>query len=127
MTINSIINKDSNSIIRTVTGEMIASEVKEEFDKSLTHPDFKKNMNVVWDMLNADVRAASTNEMLDVIAHIGSSIPSRGEGYKIAIAASSEMSLVMSRMFETYGMELPISIQIFNALEDALEWIEKEN
>ena len=127
MTINSKINKDSNTIIRTVTGEVRASEVKEEFDKSLSHPNFKKNMNVVWDLINADVRAASTNEILDVIAHIGSSISSRGEGYKIALAASSEMSLIMSRMFETYSMELPVSIQIFNTLEDALKWIVKEN
>ena len=126
MTIKSEIDNSLNTIIRTVTGEMRAAEIYSEFDKSLTHPDFRKNMNVVWDMTNADVRAASTNEVLDVVAHIGNNIANRGESYKIAIVASTEMSFVMSKMFETYGEQLPVSIHVFNALEDALTWIGEE-
>ena len=123
LTINSEINKNLNIIIRTVTGEMRVSEINKEFDKSLTHPDFKKNMSVIWDMTKADVRAASTNEVLGIIAHIGNNVADRGEGYKIAIVVSSGMSSVMSKMFETYGEKLPISIRLFNLSEDAVEWM----
>ena len=102
---------------------MRASEINEEFDKTLAYPDFKKNMNVIWDMTKANVRAASTDEVLDIVAHIGDNIANRGAGYKIAIVASSEMSFIMSKMFETYGEKLPVSIHVFNVLEDAIKWM----
>lgn len=127
LTIKSEINKNLNVIIRTVSGEMRVPDVKGELDKSLVHPDFKKNMNAIWDITKADLRAASTSEVLDVIAYISENIPKRGEGYKIAVVASSEMSLVTAKMFDTYTDKSLVDIHAFNVLDDALKWIEEKN
>lgn len=55
MSIDSQIDPELNVIVRIVTGEVAVSDVISAFDESLTRAQFKKDMNVIWNLNDAEV------------------------------------------------------------------------
>ena len=124
MSINSKINQELNTIIRTVTGELTIADVKDAFTESLSHPDFKINMHVIWDLTEADVSKTSMDQLIDIVKYIRNNIDNRGADYKIIIVAPIDISFGMSRMFEGFGNDLTQSIHVLRELDEAYKWIE---
>ena len=83
MPINSKINQDLNTIVRTVTGELTIADIKDAFTESLSHPDFKTNMHVIWDLTEADFSNISVDQIVNVVEYILSNIDNRGSDYYI--------------------------------------------
>ena len=127
MPIKSKINKEQNVIIRTVIGELVGSDMTVAFEYSLLDPDFKKNMHVIWDLTEADISKASTDQIMNVVQFIGNNIDDRGADYKIALVAPVDISFGISRMLGSYGGDLPISIHIVRTLGDAYSWIDSKS
>lgn len=123
MPVVSRIDKTHNTIIRTVTGGLTVSDIAHAFSESLSDPDFRKDMHVVWDLSEADVSQISSKQLVEAVEYIGAHTGSRGADYKIAIVASKDINFAVSRMFEGYGSSLPVSINVFRSREDALAWI----
>ena len=126
MSIESTVNQDLNTILRTVTGELVLPDLKQAFTESTLHPDFKTNMHVIWDLTNADLSKSSSTEIIGAIEFIRSSSENRGTDYKIVIVAPDDLSFGMSRMFEAFGNELPISIHVLRNINDAYQCIEEK-
>ena len=94
------------------------------FDESLLHPDFKANMHVIWDLSVADVGEVSADQLMEIVEYIRSNIDERGADYKIVLVAPVDLSFGISRMFESYGNDLPVSIHIHRNIDEAFNWIE---
>ena len=54
MPLKTFIDKKIRLTIRTVTGELTFEEIKSSYEALLKHPDFQKDMHVIWDVRNAD-------------------------------------------------------------------------
>ena len=126
MPVNSKVNTELNIIVRTVTGELASDDVSQAISESLLDPDFKENMHVIWDLTQADVNKISTEQLLYVVEYIRSKIDSRGANYKIAIVAEMDLSYGISKMFEGYGGDLPVSIHVYRNIDEAYQWIAGE-
>ena len=124
MPIISKIDIEANTILRSVIGELTKDAVTQAFSESLMHPDFSENMNVIWDMTKADLNALSADHLIGIVDHISTHIKSRGSDYKIAIVAPKDINFGISRMFKSYGGELPISINILRNIDEAFNWID---
>ena len=125
MSISNKISKEKNVIVRTVVGELIGADMTSAFNKSISHPDFKKNMHVIWDLTKADISEASIDQIMNVVRYIADNIDDRGEDYKIIVVAPIDISFGISRMFGSYGGQLPVSIHIVRILDEAFELIVK--
>jgi len=126
MSIESTVNQDLNTILRTVTGELVMSDLKQALTESTLHPDFKTNMHVIWDLTDADISKCSTAELIEAVEFIHSSSESRGDDYKIVIVAPEDLSFGISRMFEAFGNKLSISIHVLRSIDKAYQCIEEK-
>jgi hypothetical protein len=123
MTINSEINTDLNIIIRTVIGKLEGADITSAFSESLSHPDFKINMHVIWDLTKADISNASAEQIIQVVEYIGNAIEDRGADYKLVIVAPVDLSFGISRIFGSYGYNFPVSIHIVRNMDEAYDLI----
>ena len=124
MPVETIIDTSRNIIIRTATGLLTLEEAQQAFVSLLSHPDFKQDMHVIWDMNEADISHLTSDQFMTMIEFIQHHTDSRGDNYKIALIASSDLTYGMSRMFESHGYKLPVSIRVFRELAQAYSWIE---
>ena len=123
MPISIEINQDLNTIIRTVTDGLTSTDIKATFAESISHPDFKINMHVIWDLTAADPSKLSAEQLMDVVNYIKNNIDERGADYKIILVAPLDLSFGVSRMFESYGDSLPTSIHVLRNLDEAYKLI----
>lgn len=123
MSIKTTINNETNIIVRTVSGPLSASDIKQAFNASLQEEDFQKNMHVIWDLTDAEISNIKSEDMFDVIDHILKLMDERGSDYKIAIVAPSDLAFGVSRIFKAYGSGLPVSINVLKNMQQACNWI----
>lgn len=123
MAIDTEVNTADGIILRTGIGVVDINEIKNAFFDSLHHPDFKKEMNAIWDFSQADVSAISTQEILHLIKYLQQNINKRGADFKMAIVASEDLSFGLAKMFQGLGMELPIAIRVVRSRDEAFEWL----
>jgi len=126
MTISSKIDPEHNIIIRTASGELSADDIRNAFNATLEHTDFRKEMNVIWDLEHADLSKIAADDLIKIVELISKASNQRGSDYKIAIVASKDLTFGLSRMFEGYGVELPTSIMVYRDLESAYHWINSQ-
>ena len=124
MPINSQINADLNTIIRTVTGKLTSTDVKEAISESLLHADFKKSMHVIWDLTAADTSKSSLDQLMDIVEYIRENFNVRGADYKIILVAPTDVNFSISRMFQCCGSELLTSIHVVKDLNEAYRYID---
>ena len=124
MPIDSQIEPELNVIVRIVTGEVAVSDVISAFDESLTRAEFKKDMNVIWNLNDAEVSDWKEEKYLEIIKLIGKNTTARGSNYKIAIVEQKNLTFGIARVLESYGYKLPQSIRVLKCMDDAYHWIE---
>ena len=81
-------------------------------------------LRTLWDITEADVPAATADEICS-LAHYVRNISDDRKGGKTAIISSDNLSFGMSRMLGTlYELEhVPFEVQVFRNLEEARGWI----
>ena len=124
MPVKNQIDLENNLIVRTVSGRLTTAEVLNAFNGSLNDKNFVKDMHVIWDVSKADVRQVSADAINTIVEHIKAHLNNRGSNYKIAIVAPEDLNFGISRMFATYGSDLPVSIGIHRDIDDAYRWLE---
>jgi len=124
MSIDSQIDPELNVIVRIVTGEVAVSDVISAFYESLTRAEFKKDMNVIWNLNDAEVNDWKEEKFIEIIKLVGKNTTARGSNYKIAIVAQKILTFGVARMLESYGYKLPQSIRVLKCMDDAYDWIE---
>ena len=118
------IDSEHNLIIRTVSGTLTSSDVLNVLNESLDDKDFVKDMHAIWDISNAEIHQITVDTMNTIVEHIKTHLNNRGSKYKIAIVAPEDLNFGISRMFATYGSDLPVSIGIHRDIDDAYRWLE---
>jgi hypothetical protein len=127
MGINTTINTDAKTITRRVSGKLSVADIKTAMQDIQHHPEFKKGMHAIWDLSQADVRDISSHDIKDLIREIQKAIDLRGSDFKIAIIAPEDLSYGLSKVFEGYGMELPIFIRVMRSHDEANAWINTQD
>jgi hypothetical protein len=122
MPVETVIDNKIGLMIRTVTGELIFEEIKSAFEASLTHPDFHKDMHVIWDLRNADASKLYQQDVIRIARYFEAQLKNRVD-YKAAIVVSRDLEYGLSRMYQVAVADLPAKIAIFRRLEDAKKWV----
>jgi len=122
MTVKTVTDQKAGVIVRTVIGDLTLEEFKSSFDAALTHPDFQKNMPVIWDFRNADLSKIFKQDLDQIANHIKSHAENRGANFRVALVASRDLEYGVLRMYEAIGYDLPLHIRVFRRFEEAKEW-----
>lgn len=122
MPVETVIDKKIGVMIRTVTGELTFEDIKSAFESSLSHPDFHKDMHVIWDLQNADASKIYQQDVIRIARYFESQLKKRVD-YKAAIVVSRDLEYGLSRMYQVAVADLPAKIGIFKRLGDAKNWV----
>jgi hypothetical protein len=122
MTVNTVVDKKALVVIHTVTGEITFQEIRSSYESVCSHPDFKENMNSIWDIRDADASKFDSQEVIKIARYFETQTKTRAK-YKAAIIVSRDLEYGLSRKYQVAAADLPAKIGIFITLEEAKKWV----
>ena len=122
MPVKTVIDKKTGVMIRTVTGEISFEEIKSSYEASVTHPNFQKDMNVIWDVRDADASKFDNQDVIRIARYFETQLKDHAD-YKVAVIVSRDLEFGLSRTYQVAAADLPAKIEIFINLEDAKKWV----
>jgi hypothetical protein len=122
MKVNTVVDKNAAIMIHTVTGNLTFEGIKSSYAESVTHPDFQKDMKVIWDIRDADASNFDTHDVIRIARYFETQLKNRTK-YKVAVIVSRDLEYGLSRTYQVAAADLPPQIEIFNNLEDAKNWL----
>jgi hypothetical protein len=110
-----------------VTGEVAFAPVMAELERLYASPDFRPDMNVLWDLREAKVSSISSSEvqrLTDLVAqHWGTGGKSRA-----AFVVSRDFEFGLSRMYGIFlESRMPTQVQVFRDINEALQWVTSQD
>jgi hypothetical protein len=122
MPLNTVFDKKIRLIIRTVTGELTFEEIKSSYEALLSHPDFQKDMHVIWDVRDADPSRFEREDIIRIARYFESKLKYRGD-YKAAVVVSRDLESDLTKVYQVAAADFSTKIGIFRSLEAAKRWI----
>jgi hypothetical protein len=122
MTVNTVVDKKASVVIHTVTGEITFQKIKSSYESVCSHPDFKENMNSIWDIRDADASKFDSQEVIKIARYFETQTKTRAK-YKAAVIVSRDLEYGLSRKYQVAAADLPAKIGIFINLDEAKKWV----
>ena len=117
------IDSKAGVVVRRVIGMLSLDDVKESLKALYEHPGFRAGMNAIWDFREGDAAQLTADEIKEIVNYVAQQTERRGSGYRVAIVAPRDVNFGISRMFQTYGRDLPFELKVCRKAEEALRWI----
>ena len=121
------IDGKADVVVRRVIGKLSLDDVKDSFKALYEHPGFRVGMSAVWDFREGDAAKLTGDGIKEIVSYVAQQTAKRGSGYRVAIVAPRDVDFGTSRMFQTYGHDLPFELKICRKVEDAFRWINESS
>ncbi len=126
MGITTKIEKGSNLRMHVVTNNLTKSELISELNKLYSEPDFRSDMDVFWDLTNADLSSFSSEQINQVKDLVGNHWGQEGKS-RAALVAKHDLTFGLSKMYQTLLESITSSeVKIFRDHDEALKWIQSD-
>lgn len=123
MKITTNINKEADLRTHKVTGTLSLNELLAKLDEIYSIPDFEPDMNVLWDLKDADLASFSTDDIHKVRDFVGHKWGTGGTS-RAALVVSRDIDFGLSRMYEVSLESITTSkLQVFRDMDKALAWL----
>ncbi len=126
MPVTSEIDTEHNLIVHTVTEYMDMSILVNTISETLKNPAYKAGMNAIWHFDHIDNMNISSSDLMFVADFASKNIDTAGEHYCLALVAEEDLAFGLTRVYEAWSSERPVTISNFRNLEDARKWIQTE-
>lgn len=80
-------------------------------------------MNTIWDLRDAKIAEWSVEGVQAVVGYVRTHAEQRGSRYKSALVTARNIDYGLSRMYEAYGQDLPLTVRVFRDMDEAREWV----
>lgn len=123
MTVNTIISREKNLIVHTITDSMDLAIIVDTISRTLKDPKYQPGMNAVWHFHDVSKVNLTSTDLMFVSEYASRNIDKDGKPYKLALVAEDDLPYGLSRVYEAWSSERPVTISNFRVLDEALEWI----
>ena len=125
MSITTRIEPEHKLVIHTVSGDFGLVDVQPAWQAMLAHPDFRPDMNVMWDFRGiTNLKDQFSSADIQQIASMTvDHLQQREKKYRLALVAERDLLFGFSRMFAAYTGELPMDLRVFRSLDEARAWL----
>ena len=124
MTVNTKVNEKKNLIIHHLADSISMCTITETIENTLANPKYKIGMDAIW-VVEAGTAVELSSEDAQKISDVArKAFDKNGVSYKLALVASDDFAYGMTRVYEGWSNDRPVSINTFRKIEDALAWIE---
>ncbi|HID48132.1 MAG TPA: STAS/SEC14 domain-containing protein [Chromatiales bacterium] len=126
MPVESEIYPEQMLVIHTCSGELTADDFIQAFDHSIAHPDFRRGMNVLWDIRDATINT-SPRDIQKLVTHVATRREKRGSGYRLAVVSDKSVLLMLAGIFKALATPLTFQVRIHRDIEVARRWLLNNN
>ena len=122
MAITKQFDRSKQLVTFTCKGELFFYEVSTRLKAMYASDAIEYIRDVIWDLRNADLAGFSNEEILMIRDIVEAHKDVRKPG-KNALVFPSDLDYGLGRMYEIQAQDLPIDINVFRTMEEALEWL----
>ena len=123
MEITTNIDKEAGLRTHKVTGIVSKNDLLAKLDDIYSIPDFQTEMNVLWDLRNADLASFSSDDIHKIRDVVGYNWGTGGTS-RAALVVSRDIDFGLSRMYEMSLESITTSkLQVFRDIDEALTWL----
>lgn len=126
MPVETIINREDNLIIHTITNVMDLPIIVSTITKTLKDPNYFAGMNAVWYFHDIVDASLSAEDLIYAAEYASKNIDVDGKPYRLALVAEDDLPYGLLRVYEAWSNERPVTIQNFRSIDAALDWINME-
>ena len=123
MPVEITVDSKAGVVVRRVIGKLSFDDVRDSFKSLYEHPGFCVSMSAVWDLREGDAAQLTGDGIKEIVNYVAQQTERRGSGYRVAIVAPRDVDFGTSRMFQTYGQDLPFELKVCRKLEEVFRWI----
>jgi len=123
MSVHTTINKEQNLVLHTITEYMDMSLLVETISTTLKNPQYQAGMDALWHFHDIKKMNLSSEELMFVAEFATKNIDTSGKHYRLALVAEEDLAYGLSRVYEAWSSERPVTINNFRELDDAMKWI----
>ncbi len=117
------IDKEANLRINTVIGSITKERLFEKLNEIYLVPDFDPDMNVLWDLREADLSSFQSPDLQHLRDFVKNHWGTGGKS-KAALVVSRDLDFGLSRMYEFFIEDKTSNdVHVFRNLDEALEWV----
>jgi hypothetical protein len=102
-------------------GILDAREIVASACEQCAHPDFEPDRNILWDLRRARL-LVDYADIKPLIADLDQ-LPTRSVSHRVAWVVSSELTEMLTRLFNRLSEDGPVTYSSFDSLESALAWV----
>lgn len=116
------IDKEAGIVYTVIEGAVDTDELLKELDTLIKQPDFRPGLNGI-----TDLRKSEMDTFTDDVQRVAEFFIKHREqvgASKTAIVLSGFVTYGMTRMFQAFADDSSVETQIFQDMDEALEWIE---
>lgn len=125
MPITTQVDHDRQLTIHTVSGNPSFEEGMEVFKSFYEkHP----TRNLLWDLRNANLQQISSKDLEEFVHYVKLHSEARTGG-KTAFVVSRDLEFGLLRMVDAYSefAKIPFNLMTFRSMDEATQWLEKED
>ena len=123
MKIERKIDRNKNRVIVIASGRVGFAQFKNVFDEMLDDPEFRANMDILWDLHETTIEA-SVMDVQRIVRHIYKNRARRGSNYKTALVAVGSVEVAASKLFKLLSGYLPFETKVFETRQAAEQWLD---
>lgn len=123
MPVDTIISREKNLIVHTITDIMDLPVIVNTIAKTLKDPEYHAGMNAVWHFYDVTKVDLSSDDLMYAADYASKNIDKDGKHYKLALVAEDDLPYGLTRVYEAWSSERPVTIQNFRSVNRALQWI----
>lgn len=124
MSVKTSISIDKNLIQHTITDVMELTVIINTIAEMLKNPEYKAGMNAVWYFRGALKVDLTSGDLMYIAEYASKNIDIDGKPYKLALVAEDDLPYGLTRVYEAWSSERPVSIKNFRSIDDALVWVQ---
>jgi hypothetical protein len=123
MAVTTKIDPETGIREHTVTGPLDLRALITALKKVYSMPEFRSEMNVIWDLREADLSAFSSEDIRQVREYVGRHWGVEGTS-RAALVVTSDLGYGLTRMYEILLESRTASeVHVFRDYDEALRWV----
>ena len=116
------IDKEAGIVYTVIEGPVDTKELLRELETLLDHPDFRPGLNGITDLRKSEMDTFT--EDVQRVAEFFIRHREQVGASRTAIVLSGFVTYGMTRMFQAFADDSSVETQIFQDMDEAIEWIE---
>lgn len=123
MPIETEIDRDHGILIHKVTGDLKPKDIQAAYAQLPRLPGYRLGMPVLYIFGHGSLAKLTDTEFEEITQIFGPHLKAAGKAYPVAFVAEKDIDYGLSRMYQVLGGHLPVKVNVFRNVADALAWL----